>query len=74
VTIGYSLDTQDTFLGETFDRFRVYLTAINLATLTDYLGYNPEVSNNTTSSLTPGEDYGTYPLTTSLTLGFNLNF
>jgi TonB-linked SusC/RagA family outer membrane protein len=74
VTIGYSLDTQGTFFGETFDRFRVYLTAINLATFTDYLGYNPEVSNNTTSSLTPGEDYGTYPLTTSLTLGFNLNF
>jgi len=74
LTLGYSLNTQDNFLGGTFDKFRIYLTGTNLITFTDYLGYNPEVSNNTTSSLTPGEDYGTYPLTTSITLGLNLNF
>jgi TonB-linked SusC/RagA family outer membrane protein len=74
LTLGYSLNTQDNFLGGTFDKFRIYLTGTNLVTFTDYLGYNPEVSNNTTSSLTPGEDYGTYPLTTSITLGLNLNF
>ncbi|TVZ27176.1 TonB-linked SusC/RagA family outer membrane protein [Gillisia sp. Hel_I_86] len=74
VTLGYSLNTKDTFLGGTIDKLRVYLTGTNLVTFTDYLGYNPEVSNNTTSSLTPGEDYGTYPLTTSLTLGLNINF
>ena len=74
LTLGYSLNTQDNFLGGTFDKFRIYLTGTNLVTFTDYLGYNPEVSNNTTSSLTPGEDYGAYPLTTSITLGLNLNF
>lgn len=74
VTLGYSLNTKSTFLGGTFDKLRFYITGTNLVTFSDYLGFNPEVSNNATSSLTPGEDYGAYPLTTSLTLGLNLNF
>lgn len=73
VTLGYTLPTSK-FLGGSIDRLRVYITGTNLFTETDYLGYNPEVSNNSTSSLTPGEDYGAYPLTTSLTIGLNLNF
>lgn len=74
VTLGYSLPTTENFLGGSFDTARIYLTGTNLITVTDYLGYNPEVSNNTTSSLTPGEDYGAYPLTTSITVGMNLKF
>lgn len=73
VTLGYTLPTSD-FLGGSINRLRFYITGTNLFTETDYLGYNPEVSTNSTSSLTPGEDYGAYPLTTSLTIGLNLNF
>lgn len=73
MTLGYTLPTSK-FLGGSINRLRFYITGTNLFTETDYLGYNPEVSNNSTSSLTPGEDYGAYPLTTSLTIGLNLNF
>ncbi|MCM4160096.1 SusC/RagA family TonB-linked outer membrane protein [Antarcticibacterium sp. W02-3] len=72
VTLGYTLP--ETFLGNSFNKARIYLTGTNLLTITDYLGYNPEVSSISINSLTPGEDYGAYPLTTSITLGVNLNF
>jgi TonB-linked SusC/RagA family outer membrane protein len=75
VTLGYSLPTDKLFGSDSaIDKLRLYLTGTNLFTETDYLGYNPEVSNIATSSLTPGEDYGAYPLTSSITFGLNLNF
>ncbi len=73
VTLGYSLPTNNLF-GNSIDRLRFYITGTNLFTITDYLGYNPEVSNISTNSLTPGEDYGAYPLTKSITMGINLTF
>ena len=73
MTLGYTLPTQDMF-GNSIQRLRIYLTGTNLFTKTDYLGYNPEVSASPNSSLSPGEDYGAYPLTKSFTLGLNLNF
>ena len=73
VTLGYSIPTKKLF-GTSIDRLRFYLTGTNLLTITDYLGYNPEVSNISTNSLTPGEDYGAYPLTRSFTMGMNLSF
>lgn len=73
VTLGYSLPTNKLF-GNSINRLRFYITGTNLFTITDYLGYNPEVSNISTNSLTPGEDYGAYPLTKSITMGVNLTF
>ncbi|MDB4291895.1 TonB-dependent receptor [Maribacter sp.] len=73
VTLGYSIPTKKLF-GDMVDRLRFYITGTNLFTTTDYLGYNPEVSNISTNSLTPGEDYGAYPLTRSFTMGVNVTF
>jgi len=73
VTLGYSLPT-DKLFGNSINRLRFYVTGTNLFTITDYLGYNPEVSNISNNSLTPGEDYGAYPLTKSITMGVNLTF
>lgn len=73
VTLGYTLPTEKLF-GTDIGRLRLFVTGTNIFTITDYLGYNPEVSNITTSSLTPGEDYGAYPLTRSYTMGLNLTF
>ncbi|WP_299781574.1 TonB-dependent receptor [uncultured Formosa sp.] len=73
MTLGYTLPSKEVF-GESIDRLRFFVTGTNLFTITDYLGYNPEVSNSPTSSLTPGEDYGAYPLTKSFTVGLNLSF
>ena len=73
ISLGYTLPKTGV-IGDTFDRLRVYVAGNNVFTTTDYLGYNPEVSNITNSSLTPGEDYGTYPLTRTFTVGLNLTF
>ena len=40
---------------------------------TQYSGYNPEV-NMKGGSLTPGIDYGTYPLSKSFVFGLNVTF
>ncbi|PRX54931.1 TonB-dependent receptor [Flagellimonas meridianipacifica] len=73
VTLGYTLPA-DKIFGDSVDRLRIYVTGTNLFTITDYLGYNPEVSNISTNSLTPGEDYGAFPLTRNFTMGINLSF
>jgi TonB-linked SusC/RagA family outer membrane protein len=72
LTLGYTFPIK-TFLKGSVDKLRLYVTGSNLITITDYLGYNPEVSN-ITGSLTPGEDYGAYPLNKTIVFGVNLNF
>jgi TonB-linked SusC/RagA family outer membrane protein len=74
VSLGYSVPAKKLFGNSGIDKLRFYVTGTNLITLTDYLGYNPEVSNISTNALTPGEDYGAYPLAKSFTLGINLTF
>ncbi len=73
LTLGYTLPSKEIF-GSSIKRLRFFTTGTNLFTKTDYLGYNPEVSASPNSSLTPGEDYGTYPLIMSITFGLNLTF
>ncbi len=53
---------------------RVYGAINNLAYITNYSGYNPEVSAFGGSPLTPGEDYGSYPLSRRFTLGVKMGF
>lgn len=55
-------------------RIRLYASATNLFTITDYSGYNPEVSNTGTSAITAGEDFGNYPISKSFILGLNVSF
>lgn len=52
---------------------RLYFSAQNPFTFTDYVGYNPEVSSYH-SALTPGVDYFNYPLAKSFSLGINITF
>ncbi|MEH6307563.1 TonB-dependent receptor [Olivibacter sp. CPCC 100613] len=53
---------------------RIYAQAQNLFTITNYTGYNPEVSVSGINALTPGVDYGGYPIPKTFTLGLNLGF
>jgi len=46
----------------------------NAFTITEYFGYNPEVDFNNGSNLTPGVDYGKYPLVRSFNTGFKVQF
>lgn len=72
LALGYTLPsklTEKAFIS----KLRIYISCQNLFTWTNYSGYNPEVSNRT-SALTPGEDYGTYPLARTFMAGVNLTF
>jgi TonB-linked SusC/RagA family outer membrane protein len=54
------------------DRFRIYLQAANLFTITKYTGQDPEVTGSAASF---GIDYGTYPNNQKLyTVGVSLSF
>jgi TonB-linked SusC/RagA family outer membrane protein len=77
ITIGYRLGK--ILSGTILKNARAYVNIQNLHTFTKYSGYNPEV--NTTqgdpwisSALTPGIDYGTYPVPRTYTVGLNLGF
>lgn len=77
VSIGYRL--AKVLNGSFVKSARVYVNIQNLYTFTKYNGYNPEV--NTTegdpyisSALTPGIDYGTYPIARTIIFGLNVGF
>jgi TonB-dependent starch-binding outer membrane protein SusC len=53
---------------------RVYVQGQNLATLTRYSGFDPEVSANGQSSLARGADFYTLPQPRTITIGFNVGF
>lgn len=54
---------------------RLYVNVENLYTFTNYKGYNPEVNTvEGTDNLTPGMDFGTFPMTRTITLGLNITF
>lgn len=77
VTLGYTLPKVWTkkFACE---QLRLYGTLNNVFCWTNYTGYDPEVSSSvrgsSTSGLTPGVDYSSYPKSFSWTLGVNITF
>jgi len=73
ITLGYSFDAA---LMKRFKlkRFRVYGTTNNLFVLTNYSGYDPEVSTRRATGVTPGVDYSAYPRARNFTFGVNCTF
>jgi len=55
-------------------KFRVYVTASNLFCLSNYSGYDPEVSTRRSTCLTPNVDYSAYPRSLSIVGGLNISF
>lgn len=53
---------------------RIFAAVDNPFTITRYKGYNPEVDFNGGANLTPGVDYGMYPLVRAYNLGLKLTF
>lgn len=53
---------------------RVYATVDNPLTFSQYKGYNPEPDYNQRGNLTPGVDYGLYPLVRSFNFGVKVTF
>jgi TonB-linked SusC/RagA family outer membrane protein len=73
ITLGYALPTA-LLQKLNVSRARLYVTAQNPFTFTKYLGFNPEVNSRPDSALSSGEDYGTYPLPRTTSVGLNLSF
>jgi len=73
LTLGYSLNRE--FLEKiSVTNARIYVTVNNLATITGYSGYDPEVSAAGGVAVTPGYDTSSFPRSRSYVLGINLTF
>jgi TonB-linked SusC/RagA family outer membrane protein len=72
ITLGYSLPVE-TIIKMRMSKLRLYMTCNNLAVITNYSGYDPEVSVRN-SPLTPGLDYSAYPKSRSFIFGINATF
>ncbi|MBK8554318.1 MAG: TonB-dependent receptor [Lewinellaceae bacterium] len=71
VTLAYQL--QKSFLH--INSLKIYATGQNLATLTKYSGFDPEVgSNNESTGVARGIDYGTYPQVKTYIAGIKIQF
>jgi len=73
LTVGYSLNRE--FLQHVaLSNARIYVTVNNLATITGYSGYDPEVAAAANVAVTPGYDTSAFPRSRSYVLGINLTF
>jgi len=73
LTLGYTIPntlTQKVHI----NNLRLYATANNVFVLTNYTGFDPEVSTRRNTPLTPGVDYSPYPKSRQIIFGLNLNF
>jgi TonB-linked SusC/RagA family outer membrane protein len=73
ITLGYTLPTSFTKKAG-IQRFRAYVTLNNLAVVTNYSGYDPEVNTRRSTPMTPGVDFSAYPRSTSYIFGVNVTF
>jgi hypothetical protein len=72
VQIGYNLPAEKAGRLH-MQGLRVYLSGNNLFTLTNYMGFDPDIGS-AGGALASGVDYGFYPQARNLMLGFNLRF
>ena len=72
MTIGYTFPAKK-LTGTKLSKLRLYFTANNFAIITNYSGYDPEVSVRS-NPLTPGLDYSAYPKSRSFIFGINASF
>ncbi len=73
ITLGYTFPK--TWTSKAYiSNARLYVTIYNVATLTGYDGYDPEVSAASNIVTTPGYDSSTYPRSRSFVVGLNVTF
>jgi hypothetical protein len=73
LSLGYSLP-KDLIGKAHLQNVRVYVSGYNVFNLTNYSGFDPEVSSRRNTALTPGLDYSAYPKSRQLLFGLNLTF
>ncbi|RYY18806.1 MAG: TonB-dependent receptor, partial [Sphingobacteriaceae bacterium] len=71
LTLGYTFNPN--FLKRVkVSKLRVYATANNVAIITGYSGYDPDVSTRRATGVTPGVDFSAYPRSRTYLIGVNL--
>jgi hypothetical protein len=73
MTLGYTFNSE-TLAKANIAGARLYFSVLNPITWSKYPYFNPEISDRPDSSLTTGEDYGSYPLARTYTFGLNFSF
>ena len=71
LVVGYTLPTSSL---QWLRKLRVYFSAQNLLTLTNYSGFDPEVNSQGQNPINQNIDYGAYPRARVYNVGFNLGF
>ena len=71
VSLSYNLSTKSIAW---MNNVRLYVTATNLLTLTNYTGFDPEVNILGQNNLGQGIDFGSYPRSRTYTLGLQIGF
>jgi TonB-dependent starch-binding outer membrane protein SusC len=71
LTVGYSLP-KEIISSWHLQKLRIYASAYNLYTFTNYTGYDPEVDSRRSTPATPGVDYSAYPKSRSFNFGVNI--
>lgn len=78
--IGYTVPSKSlqTLTKGSVSSFRIYVSAQNLFTISNYSGFDPEVGNRTpfgnNIALTNGIDFAVYPQPKSYLVGLQVNF
>jgi TonB-linked SusC/RagA family outer membrane protein len=73
LTLSYGLPSSLLRRGD-FTGARLYVTGANLWTLSDYSGFDPDVSGQSVGATNRGIDIGAYPLARTVTFGLSLNY
>jgi TonB-linked SusC/RagA family outer membrane protein len=73
LTLGYTVPKRILDLVK-ISSLRIYGTVNNLATITGYSGYDPDVTTRRSDPLTPGVDFAAYPRSRTWLLGLNITF
>jgi hypothetical protein len=77
ISLGYNVaaNSLQSLTNGVVKSFRVYVSAQNILTFTNYSGYDPEVGNRTpNNSLTNGIDYFSYPQPKSFQIGIQAGY
>ncbi|NJO92541.1 MAG: SusC/RagA family TonB-linked outer membrane protein, partial [Chloroflexia bacterium] len=73
LTLGYSIP-ESIISRFKIKSLRFYATCYNVFILTNYSGFDPEVSTRRKTALSPGVDFSAYPKSRQFIFGLNLNF
>ncbi len=73
LVLGYNLPNE-TVTKLKMQRARIYVSATNLLTLTDYNGYDPEINTTFAGAIQLGTDFYTAPQPRTITFGINVGF